>query len=403
VYGFPWEFDAPPTEAILAKIKITNAIYLDVASDLGAWDQTWHRIGRLPAFRIEDWPVPPMAQLNGNVPWPGRYEEIGVCIKAQGDGEAPPSAMFWDTDSKVIIYDDYRQLPRYKGLGDGAWIQVTLPMAIRDKFWLHYYRVTPARLALWSRVTNRILESSDPAYTLTIRRQFGEVAPRWHADALKVTSAAIPRTNKRTLASQYPGRCATGDVFAIPLIEHGWGIALVARQWRVFTRPPCRVFLYCFPWYFEQPPDAEVLHKVKITNAVHVHQASDLGAWDGTWRRIGTLPDFRCEDWPVPPMTVGKSDAKKPDRERAVLITGQRDGDLPSQELFLDTAGMLVSESEYRMLPPARTTADTAWTSQVMEWTIRDTLDGVFSRITLKRLAMWKRVMQRLHSRSIAF
>lgn len=85
-----------------------------------------------------------------------------------------------------------------------------------------------------------------------------------------------------------------GDVFVVPLRSDGYGIGIVARKYR-------SVLLGYF-WkkkFLEVPKDFD-LSTLKKEEAFWIKQFGIRGLEKGDWKVIGSIPNFKPDDWEVP-------------------------------------------------------------------------------------------------------
>jgi hypothetical protein len=87
-----------------------------------------------------------------------------------------------------------------------------------------------------------------------------------------------------------------GDVFGVPLEGGDWALGVVSR-----AAPGGRIVTGHFfgPRRGSRPASAE-LPDLRAEDAVAVERFGDLGLFDGSWPVLGSVPDWRRDDWPVP-------------------------------------------------------------------------------------------------------
>jgi hypothetical protein len=177
VYGFDLCLSSPSIKVNELHVDICGAVYMQLASDLRAWDGTWTLIGKLPAFRPEDWPIPPQANEWGGGP-PVRGEELFVLLTHENnDYSARSEEVFTDASGRMINYDDYVMLPKAFGLGDGGVIDKFFPKAVLDPMYYSRYQITPEKLEAWKRVTRRIRAFRGKEHEKMLKKLFGTSKP----------------------------------------------------------------------------------------------------------------------------------------------------------------------------------------------------------------------------------
>jgi hypothetical protein len=89
-----------------------------------------------------------------------------------------------------------------------------------------------------------------------------------------------------------------GEVVAIPIARGLWAMAVVARV----ARRDYALLLYCFG-------PAATLSKLRedmpaqsrdLARPILVGIASDLAIRGGRWKKLGTIPEWKSSDWPIP-------------------------------------------------------------------------------------------------------
>jgi len=92
-----------------------------------------------------------------------------------------------------------------------------------------------------------------------------------------------------------------GDVYAVPLKRGGYGLILVARCLDVHLRENQNIFVYGFRHMYKTVPDAAVLDRINIFDAVYVMLSHDYTLRKKAYPYIGPLGSFDPTQWPVPP------------------------------------------------------------------------------------------------------
>jgi hypothetical protein len=88
-----------------------------------------------------------------------------------------------------------------------------------------------------------------------------------------------------------------GDLFALPLRDHGYAVGLVAR-----SGPRGRVlFGYFFGRRYAQVPALSHVPSFTPTDAILVGRFGDLNLINGEWRVLGQLTDWNRTIWTMPP------------------------------------------------------------------------------------------------------
>jgi hypothetical protein len=91
-------------------------------------------------------------------------------------------------------------------------------------------------------------------------------------------------------------RYGEGDCFAVPLPDGGYALALVAR-----AAPKGRVlFGYFFGPRFPTIPDETQLKGLAAKQAILKARFGDLGIFRGDWPKLGAIPAWRPDLWPMP-------------------------------------------------------------------------------------------------------
>jgi hypothetical protein len=92
-----------------------------------------------------------------------------------------------------------------------------------------------------------------------------------------------------------------GDLFALPLRDHGYAIGLVAR-----CGPRGRVlFGYFFGRRYTQVPELSHVASFLPKDAILVRRFGDLNLINGEWRVLGQSKDWNRTIWTMPPFVRG--------------------------------------------------------------------------------------------------
>ena len=86
-----------------------------------------------------------------------------------------------------------------------------------------------------------------------------------------------------------------GDVFAVPLRDGGYAPGVIAR-----ADGKGVVVGYFFAKRFQSVPPISALGDLSPLDHVLVQRFGDIGLIQGTWPRLGALPEWRRESWPIP-------------------------------------------------------------------------------------------------------
>lgn len=88
-----------------------------------------------------------------------------------------------------------------------------------------------------------------------------------------------------------------GDLFAVPLRDHGYAVGLVAR-----SGPHGRVlFGYFFATRYDTVPDLSTLQMLEPTDAVLQCRFGDLSLINGEWTILGPVANWSRTIWSMPP------------------------------------------------------------------------------------------------------
>jgi hypothetical protein len=97
-----------------------------------------------------------------------------------------------------------------------------------------------------------------------------------------------------------------GSWFAVPLKNGGYGTGVVAR-----VAPGGRIILaYLFGPKRALPATLAEVAELRPGDAVRRLRTGDLGLVNRSWPLIGTQPDWRAEEWPMPPF-IRRADTLK--------------------------------------------------------------------------------------------
>lgn len=86
-----------------------------------------------------------------------------------------------------------------------------------------------------------------------------------------------------------------GDVFAVPLLDGGFALGVVAR---VGPNGPIPLG-YFFGPKIQQVPSSEAI-ALNPAEALRIWRFGDLHLMDGRWPVVSRVKDWRREDWPMP-------------------------------------------------------------------------------------------------------
>jgi hypothetical protein len=189
--------------------------------------------------------------------------------------------------------------------------------------------------------------------------------------------------------------CKPGDFIAVPLKRGGWAVALVVRQVQVHTkRPPHAIYTYGFGKRFDSCPTIEEAMKLRITDTVCLDYGSDYQVWGGTWPRLGALSGFSKRDWPMPPQagTAGMGYSPRGDE---LVVHVEFDSGAKSEVLW-DATETFILHDEYCQIPHLKGLGDAAGLSASLDMAIHEHHPWHYYPVTEERLAIWKRVMDRI-------
>lgn len=170
-----------------------------------------------------------------------------------------------------------------------------------------------------------------------------------------------------------------GDLFAVPLRGGGFGVAIVVRWLSDKRRGAKAVDVFGFGKLYEQHPSLREVAHLTIFDAVHHITCGDRAMSTGRWPRIGQLPRFRLEDWPVPPHCSG-------DR-MDVPISEDEDGSENVSSL------KYIAPHERHHFPQFIALGDSAYLEVMLDHIIRvDNADRRL-RVTPESVRIWRRVL----------
>jgi hypothetical protein len=98
-----------------------------------------------------------------------------------------------------------------------------------------------------------------------------------------------------------------GSVVAIPLVEGGYATGLIGRR---APRGGGILTLFCFGPRRKTKPKIEDCADLHPTNATLVLRSGDYGIKKGTWKVVGSLPQWNRDDWRTPDL-IRKDDATR--------------------------------------------------------------------------------------------
>jgi hypothetical protein len=117
--------------------------------------------------------------------------------------------------------------------------------------------------------------------------------------------------------------------------------------------------LYCFDRVFSGDPSADETRSLSILDTCAIVFSMDGCLVDGRWSRLGSVPEFRRQDWFVPP-TAGFQESRPWRPESGWFIDVTEDEELRSVRLDADG---FASPEECRMMPRC----DALWSSDGAE------------------------------------
>lgn len=91
-----------------------------------------------------------------------------------------------------------------------------------------------------------------------------------------------------------------GDAVSVRLDDGRFALGVIARVETARPRKPYGIFVYFFGPYVKAQNALASPAFVKPANAVAKLNTSALGIYDGTWGKLGRLPDWNRDDWPFP-------------------------------------------------------------------------------------------------------
>jgi hypothetical protein len=97
-----------------------------------------------------------------------------------------------------------------------------------------------------------------------------------------------------------------GSFFAVPLLDGGYGVGLLAR-----LSPGSKIILaYLFGPKQQTLPPLEQLKALRAEDAVKVLRVGDMALVSGHWRVLGEADNFDAAQWPMPQF-LRRADALK--------------------------------------------------------------------------------------------
>lgn len=190
--------------------------------------------------------------------------------------------------------------------------------------------------------------------------------------------------------------CKPGDFIAVPLRRGGWAIALVVRQAKLYSRrPPHQIVTYGFGTLFRELPTLVDALKLRITDAVCLDFSSDYQVWNGVWPCLGQLAGFSVHDWPLPP-TAGTAGSGSHSPKGEELVVHVAADDRSGSEAVWDSAERFILHDEYCHLPHMKGLGDAVGLSSALDLAIHEHHPWHYCPVTEARLAVWKRVMDRI-------
>lgn len=101
-----------------------------------------------------------------------------------------------------------------------------------------------------------------------------------------------------------------GSVFAVPLRNGGYAVGVVARFTAEKYHGGGGLLGYFFGPKHETVPTAEVIDTLDPLKALVVLKFGDLSLLSGEWPIVGSVTDWKRENWPLPDF-VRKDDISK--------------------------------------------------------------------------------------------
>ncbi len=235
-------------------------------------NRRWKRVGQLPQFALEDWPIPP----RGNYPSPSR---------ASSSAEAMPLCSIETTrdEPTMTLIDNFgvplevaREFPRIQTL--------TQASSFESALFKHFAKRKPL---FW----DLVLEISEISSTRM---------KRWRAWSEETRARCANRVDPAITAGRSTDRnLKSGDWVGYPLAGGGFGVALVAAR-----KNGIALFadaaLYAFPKVFDFFPTLDEITSLRPDDAILFASTSMIVVRDGRWRVLGRQPNFSTSEWPVP-------------------------------------------------------------------------------------------------------
>jgi hypothetical protein len=134
-------FDTPPTEVDVHAVKYHHCAVFVVQGDGAIRKGMWPIIGRIPDFSFDSWPAPP--------------ERTGSALHVHTD--AMDTYVVWP--GLFCDEHEWKQFPIATGLGCADAASSLMDVALYDRHWRWYFRVTRPRIATWKEVHGRCSES----------------------------------------------------------------------------------------------------------------------------------------------------------------------------------------------------------------------------------------------------
>ncbi len=85
-----------------------------------------------------------------------------------------------------------------------------------------------------------------------------------------------------------------GDIFAVPLVQGGYGIGLMARRYKTSSLG------YFFDKIYPSPPEELNIADINSWKVALIGQFSAIGIEEGEWPLLKTSFHFIREEWPIP-------------------------------------------------------------------------------------------------------
>lgn len=85
-----------------------------------------------------------------------------------------------------------------------------------------------------------------------------------------------------------------GNIFAVPLVQGGYAIGLIARRHKTSSLG------YFFDKIYLSPPEELDIADINNWKVALIGQFSAIGIEEGEWPLLKTNFDFNREEWPIP-------------------------------------------------------------------------------------------------------